>query len=276
MTPIPQAIADAFNGKDRFAALNSHAWTEVLPAPLSDTDHNRVQDALDELVGLHPDGGKLLKLAWNPHTEMWDSAMREYRPYLFWKKEFQGLIHLEGVLQRETVNIGVPRYIILGRVPPEQQTQTADRTYSEVAARVLIEVEPGQWERDWATDQIEEKAGADQWKPLLTICQHSLQYNHAARSPQCCVNLLREKKHCYGEYRPPDDMDLEMLGGTLNFWAQKLQAAAHEAFTAKDKYTVFQHYMEQVQSQQKHTAAEAEYITNGAATIATKNPIYLT
>jgi hypothetical protein len=132
-----QVAAQMLSGHNAF---DSHAWTEVLPAPLSPTDHARFQAALDELVGLHPDGGKQLQLAWNPHTEMWDSALREYRPHLFWKKEFQGLIQVEGVEHRQTVNIGVPRYIILGRVPPDQQTQNRDRQYTEVSSSVLLQV----------------------------------------------------------------------------------------------------------------------------------------
>lgn len=245
---------------NQYNPLNAHNWTTNLPAPLSETDHKRFQDKLDELVGVNDDGSKRLRLVWNPHHEMWDSELRKWRPILFWKDEFEGLIHVEGIDHRKTVAIGAPRYLILGRTPPEKQTQTKNQLLTETKSW-MVEVRPGVWERETSKSTTEERAGADEWKKVLTVCQHSLEYDPVARSPKCCLRRTLEKRiQCFGDYRPPDEMDLEVLAGELNFWADKLQAAAHQAFTEKDKAVVFSYFMNQINARQAAVDAEATYV----------------
>lgn len=241
--------------------LNAHNWTENLPAPLSGADHDRFQGELDKLVGVNADGSKRMRLVWNPHHEMWDSELREWRPILLWKREFEGLIHLPaGIEQRKTVMIGAPRYLILGRVPPEKQTQQKDQLLTETK-EWMVEVAPGVYEKETSKSTVEERAGADEWKKVLTICQHSLEYDPIARSPKCCLKRTLENRiQCFGDYRAPDQGDLAVLAEQLNFWGDKLQAAAHQAFTEKDRAIVFAHYMQQVTARQQAADTEATYI----------------
>jgi len=235
--------------KDRYSALNLHAWDEYIPPPMGKAMTEAFQKRLDGLAGVEPDGGHRLKVAWAPDCEEWNVYhMRPLPPqWAFWKAVQDGVEPLsEGsiVLVPKWRYVAAPRYAILGRVPPESRWgDTRDRSF---------------YEQDGTS--VEEVEVPFAWKMIMMIWEHDLE--DAGGMPACCLRRAHDHKtRCFGRFRKPDDYDLKYIAKKLALSARLFEAAPHERLTANDRANLLSGKIEQQMREQEARDREADYIS---------------
>jgi hypothetical protein len=233
----------------RFRKLNSHAWGDYIPPPMGQGETEAFQKALDEMAGVEPDGSPRLWLVWAPDYEEWSVYHKRMLPaqWAFWRAVRDGVEpECEGslILRPKWRYVAVPRYAILGRIPPESRWgDTRDRTI---------------WEPDGTS--VEELEQPRAWKKLVIIWTHD--ERQIGGMPLCCYGRAHEHKtKCFGEFRKPDNYDLKWIGEKLALSKKLFQAAPHERLTAKDRANVASGRIDELAAEQAARDREADYIS---------------
>lgn len=228
---------------DRFKTLNEHNWSGYIPAPMSRADEEAFQRQLDILVPPEPDGTKRLKLVWNPSTEVWDVALRRYRPYLLWRFREPDEVTNNGVITLSYEAIGVPRYIILGKTAEEAREIKRDEFFSEDG------------------NIMENRREAEDYIRIVTICEHSDSQVPNTNTPKCCHELVSTTgKKCFGEYRPPDRLDLHYLIAKFEQNRHLLGLEPGAVLSDEQKIKLYSMSVTGYQRQQRFAAAESAYV----------------
>jgi hypothetical protein len=255
-------MADAIV-KDRYHALNSHAWDDYTPPPMGKAVTEDFQRRLNELAGVEPDGGPRLKLSWAPDCEEWNVYHK--RPmvpqWAFWKAVTDGVEPLsEGsiVLVPKWRYVAAPRYAILGRVPPESRWgDTRDRSFYEKGETFLDEDGTSYQEGGTSVEEVQIPIA---WKMLFLIEEHDTQ--DVEGTPLCCLRRAHEHRtRCFGRFRKPDDYDLKYIAKKLALSAKLFEAAPHERLTQKDRLNLISGKIEEMMREQAAIDAEADYIS---------------
>lgn len=235
--------------KDRFHKLNSHDWEDYIPPPMGKAATEAFQARLDELAGVESDGGSRLRLVWAPDCEEWNVYHKRPMPpqWAFWRAVRDGVEpETEGslILRPKWRYVAVPRYAILGRIPPESRWgDTRDRTFYETD--------------DTSVEEVEQPVA---WKKLLMIFTHSDQ--DVSGTPLCCLRLAHDhRQRCFGRFRKPDGYDLRFVTKKLALSAKLFEAAPHERLTAKDRANLLSGRIDQLAREQVARDAEGDYIS---------------
>jgi hypothetical protein len=235
--------------KNRFHRLDAHEWDDYIPPPLSKAATEAFQARLNELAGVEPDGGPRLKLAWAPDCEQWHVYIKRNMPptWALWKAVRDGVEPLtEGsiILRPKWKYVAVPRYAILGRVPPESRWgDTRDRSF---------------YEQDGTS--VEEVEQPLVWKKIMMIFEHDSQDING--TPLCCLRRAHDNRtKCFGRFRKPDDYDLKYIARKLSLSAKLFEAAPHERLTLKDRENVQSGRIDEMAAEQEARDREADYIS---------------
>jgi hypothetical protein len=249
--------------KDRYHALNSHAWDDYIPPPMGKVVTEAFQARLNELAGVEADGGPRLRLAWAPDCENWDVYHKRPMPpqWAFWKAVQDGVEPVaEGsiLLRPKWRYVAAPRYAILGRVPPESRWgDTRDRSFYEKGETFVAEDGTPYEEGAISAEEIEVPIA---WKMLFLIEEHATQ--DIEGTPLCCLRRAHEHRtRCFGRFRKPDDYDLRYIEKKLALSRQLFEAAPHERLTAKDRANLLSGKIDQLAREQAARDAEADYIS---------------
>lgn len=227
-----------------FFHLNDHSWTENLSAPLSPTDHAAFQAKLDELVPPQSDGTKRLQLVWNPSYEIWDPVLRRNRPVLLWRFKVDGTELIEGIVRPKYVALGVPRYIVMGKIAEEIKSIVAPAEYYDNENRLVVD-----------------KPEDNEYIKIIGITEHSHVYNHTARSPQCCLDLANSKHvQCFGAFRFPDDNDIAQLRDMFGVQKEVAGAEAGIPLTMQQKLKLYHERMKAANKEKANRIAEVSLI----------------
>jgi hypothetical protein len=232
-----------------YGKLNSHTWDDHIPAPMGPGEAAAFQQKLDELAGVEPDGSPRLRLAWAPDCEEWNVYLKKPATpqWALWRIIRDGVEQASPgsiLLQPKFKLVAAPRYVLLGRVTEASRMgDTRDRTFSEADGT-----------------SVEEREQPVVWRKVLWIWKHTEQ--DVQGTPLCCMNRLMEHRtRCFGEFRKPDEYDLQFVARLFQQWSAQYQAAAHERLTEKDKARIISETGDFYAGQQADVDAESAYIS---------------
>lgn len=193
---------------DRHDWLNKHAWDHNLsPDEVSSKiERERFQAKLNALAGFTADGLPRLRLVWGaqfPETAVKNRATGLYEPrYPFRPVMTERTNPVTGLTETRHGIVCVQRFFVEVQVPIEEFYEPGDRGETPLA-------EAGTY-----TDGVKYEA-ADveslRWVKMIEICQHDVLTNPKTGKAWCCENWEKKNINCHGQFRKPDDYDIEYL-----------------------------------------------------------------
>lgn len=249
--------------KNPYFKLDSHTWDDHIASPMGDGEMESFQAELNSLAGVESDGSPRLKLVWAPDYEEWNVYLKRMTPpqWAFWRAIRDGnepLTEDSPIIRPKYRYVAVPRYAILGRIPPESRWgDTRDRTFYEKGDRFFDEEGAPYEEGAISVEEIEQPIA---WKKLLMIFTHSDQ--SIGNTPLCCLSMAHaEKKKCFGKFRKPDDLDLKFVEGKLALSRKIFAAAPHERLTVRDRLSLINGTAELYAAEEAAREKEADLIS---------------
>ena len=248
--------------KNPYFKLDSHTWDDYIAPPLGVGEAESFQGELNKLAGLEPDGSPRMRLVWAPDHEEWNVYLKRMMPpqWSFWRAIRDGDERPEGslVLRPKYKFIAVPRYAILGRIPPESRWgDTRDRSFYE-KGDVSIDEDGTPYQEGGMS--VEEREESIAWKKLIMIFTHSDQ--SVSGTPLCCLSMAHgEGKKCFGRFRKPDELDLKFISEKLALSRKIFAAAPHERLTRKDRLNLINGTADRLAREEAARDKEADYIS---------------
>jgi hypothetical protein len=232
-----------------YGKLNSHAWDERISAPMGPGEAAAFQEKLDGVAGVEPDGTKRLRLVWAPDYEEWNVHLKKMTPSMWalWRAKPDGLKpKAEGsaILEPQWEYVVVPRYALLGRVTPASRAgDTRDRTFFEADGT-----------------SVEELEQPHAWRKVMWIWRHTEVMD--GDMPMCCLTRAHvNKTRCFGDFRKPDDYDLQFIQRLFSQWNAQFQTLPHERLGDEDKHRLIGSTNDFYARRQAGVDSEAAYIS---------------
>lgn len=221
-------------------------WSENVPAPVG---VQWFQRELNLIGGKTRQGTPHYRIVWGMNPE--ESVIRDrYRDrfvprYLY--KVIRGMKMLPPVnggrihrpVQTETL-IGTPRFYIEAFIPPE--VACASGTAAGVDA-------DGERFSEWLP------VNGD-WFPMIEICKHD-------EFGICCQNAFAEDRNCHGEFRAPNQRDVDTIRQLYQQMMEKRRHRPDEKVPMEVADNAFRYAVER--ERKRREAIEAELAYNGAS-----------
>ena len=193
---------------DRHDWLNKHAWDHNLHADevMSKVERERFQAKLNAVTGLCDDGSPRLRLVWGaqfPETSVKNRATGLYEPrYPFKPVMTKRTNPVTGLEEMHHGIICIQRFFVEIQIPIEEFYQPGERGETPL-------VEAG----TYTDGQKYEAADVEslRWVKFIEICQHDELTNPKTGESWCCENWLKQSIKCHGEFRKPDNYDLDYI-----------------------------------------------------------------
>lgn len=234
---IETKTADWFNQPEK--------WRENVSAPVG---VEWLQKELNLIGGKTLHGTPHYRIVWGMDTET--SVIRDrYRDRFLPRYLYKILTGTEmlppvkgGVLLRpvkKEVFIGTPRFYIEAFIPPEVACA------SGTAAGVDSD---GDAYSAWA-------ASEGDWFPMIEICKHD-------EFGLCCQTAFAEDRNCHGEFRTPNQRDLDTIRQLYQQMMRERRHRPDEKVPVEVANSAFRYAVER--EQKRREAIEAELAYNGA------------
>ena len=231
--------------------LNSHAWEENIPCPMSRADIEKLQREIDDILGVEPDGTHRMRIVWGQDGKIatvFDRYNQTERVKYLWKTNKKTVLNpATGLFESRLDFIGIPRLWIEAYIPPVHNQS------------LVGTVEAGEhFDEDNILVGADQEVGKGQYIPATAIVQHSMLEDKSGWRV-CCLAAIKAEHKCWGDYREVDGYDIDQIRiGLADRMNAKLTRPDHR-ITPHDKELAYLDFVNDSLQNWRRQTAEMAY-----------------